>query len=127
MSTRADALASQQGTGKITASIIPIAAGCHPARAITTCEAGNRSNSRMSLGRSACGATLCCQRACSNRMTDTPERLTIGIVRLHYASDKGGDQRSQFGKRRNIHQQSDIAADFLLANLKLDMQKQHQV
>jgi hypothetical protein len=50
----------------------------------------------------------------------------IGFVRLHNATDKGGDQRSQFGKRRNIHQQGDIAADFLLTNLKLDMQKQNQ-
>jgi hypothetical protein len=47
MSTRTDALVSQQETGKITASIIPIAAGCHPARAITTCETDYRSNSRL--------------------------------------------------------------------------------
>jgi hypothetical protein len=31
MSTRTDALVSQQETGKITASIIPIMSGCHPA------------------------------------------------------------------------------------------------
>jgi hypothetical protein len=31
MSTRTDALLSQQETGKITASIIPIMSGCHPA------------------------------------------------------------------------------------------------
>jgi hypothetical protein len=34
MSTRTDALVSQQETGKITAFIIPIAAGCHSARVI---------------------------------------------------------------------------------------------
>ena len=33
MSTRTDALVSQQETGKITASIIPVAAGYHRARA----------------------------------------------------------------------------------------------
>src|SRR3569833_2648147 len=31
MSTRTDALVAQQETGKITASIIPIMSGCHPA------------------------------------------------------------------------------------------------
>jgi hypothetical protein len=31
MSTRTDALVSQQETGKITASIIPVVSGCHPA------------------------------------------------------------------------------------------------
>src|ERR1041385_869732 len=31
MSTRTNALVSQQETGKMTASIIPVAAGCHPA------------------------------------------------------------------------------------------------
>jgi hypothetical protein len=36
MSTRTDALVSQQETGKITASIIPIVAGCHSARVIKT-------------------------------------------------------------------------------------------
>jgi hypothetical protein len=49
MSTRTDALVSQQETGKITASIIPIVAGCHPARAIKTPESDYRSNSRMSI------------------------------------------------------------------------------
>jgi hypothetical protein len=34
MSTRTDALVSQQETGKITASIVPITAGCHPAHAM---------------------------------------------------------------------------------------------
>jgi hypothetical protein len=32
MTTRTNALLSQQETGKITASIIPVAAGCHPVR-----------------------------------------------------------------------------------------------
>jgi hypothetical protein len=36
-------LVSQQETGKITASIIPIVAGCHPARAIKTIDRGKRS------------------------------------------------------------------------------------
>jgi hypothetical protein len=31
MYTRTDALVSQQETGKITASIIPVMSGCHPA------------------------------------------------------------------------------------------------
>jgi len=31
MSTRTDALLSQQETGKITASIVPVVSGCHPA------------------------------------------------------------------------------------------------
>jgi hypothetical protein len=31
MSTRTDALVSQQETGKITASIISVVSGCHPA------------------------------------------------------------------------------------------------
>ena len=35
---------------------------------------------------------------------DTTERLMVGFVGLHDATDKGGDQGSQFGKRRNIHQ-----------------------
>jgi hypothetical protein len=46
MSTRTDALVSQRETGKITASIIPIVAGCHPAHAITA----NRD--RRSIGES---------------------------------------------------------------------------
>jgi len=32
MTTRTNALLSQQETGKITASIIPVTAGCHPVR-----------------------------------------------------------------------------------------------
>jgi hypothetical protein len=40
MSTRTDALVSQQETGKLTASIIPIVAGCHPARGIKTSHRG---------------------------------------------------------------------------------------
>ena len=38
MPTRTDALVSQQETGKITASIVPIMAGCHPARATNNVE-----------------------------------------------------------------------------------------
>jgi hypothetical protein len=36
MSTRTDALLSQQETGKITASIILVMPGCHPALALTS-------------------------------------------------------------------------------------------
>ena len=36
MSTRTDALLSQQETGKITASIIPVMSGCHPALVLPT-------------------------------------------------------------------------------------------
>ncbi len=43
MSTRTDALVSQQETGKITASIIPVVAGCHPARGNRTPCTGERS------------------------------------------------------------------------------------
>jgi hypothetical protein len=35
MSARTDALVSRSETGKMTASIVPIVAGCHPARALT--------------------------------------------------------------------------------------------
>src|SRR5689334_7463569 len=38
MSTRTDALVSQQETGKMTASIIPVGAGCHPARGFPNTE-----------------------------------------------------------------------------------------
>jgi hypothetical protein len=43
MSTRTDALVSQQETGKMTASIIPIAAGCHPAHVMKTFNYERRS------------------------------------------------------------------------------------
>jgi len=38
MSTHRDAMASQEQTGKIAASTISIAAGCHPARAINASD-----------------------------------------------------------------------------------------
>src|SRR3954465_11082478 len=44
MSTRTDALVSQQETGKMTASIIPVGAGCHPARGFQTLKATQRSS-----------------------------------------------------------------------------------
>jgi hypothetical protein len=44
MSTRTDALVSQQETGKISASIVPIAAGCHPALVVKSFLCGLRSN-----------------------------------------------------------------------------------
>jgi hypothetical protein len=53
MSTRTDALVSQRETGKITASIIPVVAGYHPARAITTCEADYGSNHDLGRDREA--------------------------------------------------------------------------
>jgi hypothetical protein len=44
MPTRTDALVSQQETGKITASIIPVVSGCHPALVFSTILGCNRSS-----------------------------------------------------------------------------------
>jgi hypothetical protein len=56
MSTRTDALVSQQETGKITASIISVTSGCHPALSSSTVSELRRLSQSPSLSVDAGGS-----------------------------------------------------------------------
>ena len=50
----------------------------------------------------------------------------FGALVLRDGANESGNQRPQFFQRGNVHEQGDVAADFLLMDLELDVQEEHE-